>query len=895
MNFTHLHLHSQYSLQDGLGSIDQIINLAQRLKMKSIAITDHDNLIGAIEFYKKATQAEIQPILGCEISMRSEFFPNHFTHLILLVKDMIGYRNLCQLVSQAHLSNPQSTPSIDHELLFRYREGLIALSGCLRGEIPRLISQKEYRNAEKVALWFKSTFGLDNFYLEISFHGLEQERIINKYLIDLGEKLTIPIVATNNVHYLEQGQAPFQNIANIIANQSTRESFHHPPLPNNQYYLKSGQEMRDLFSFIPEALKNTKKIAQQCQLKLNLGKIRIPSYQPPQPYPASQYLEELCLEGLKKYYPDPSSQAFYRMKYELDVINEMGFAGYFLIVRDIVNFARENDIPVGPGKGSAAGSLVSYLLNITEVDPLKFKLFFERFLNPQRIDLPDIDIDFGQIGRDRIISYIFRRFGRKRVTHVCAINTYAARSAVRDAGRALGFSYQELNKIAKMMPSFSSPGVIKTSLKNLPELKQLPYQKEPLRSLFSYAQFMEGRPRHLAVHASAIIIANEPLANLVPLALSPEGEIISQYEKESIKELGLLKIDVLGSRSLTVIQKTLESLREDNNYVDLRQIPFNDSLTFYHLKKGKTLGVFQIESSGMSALLKQLSPSTLEDLIAALSLYRPGPLDSGMTEQYLKRKAGQAQIEYPHQRLQSILKDTYGVILYQEQVMQVVSAIAGLSPGEADLFRRAISSRSPAVMEEQRHNFMVKSSQQGINPGEAQNIFNLIAKFAYYGFNKAHSTSYALLSYLSCYLKVHYPAHYLAALLTHGMGYYDSDRYIQEARRFGISILLPDINKSQAGFSVEGKAIRIGLMRVKGMGIKQLDSILRIREKDGPFHSLYDFCARTALSRVTRNVIENLIKIGGFDFTEYPRSVLLSLLPLMIKKTKKEAKQCHLL
>lgn len=893
MNFTHLHLHSQYSLQDGLSSIEQIIERAQMLKMKAIALTDHDNMIGAIEFYKKATEAGIKPILGCEIRVRSAFLPEQLTHLILLVKNSDGYRNLCQLVSQAHLSNPQSIPSIEYEQLSRYHEGLIGLSGCLRGEISLLIAQKEYQQAEEAVIKLKNIFGPENFYLEVSFHGLEQEKIINKYLIQLGKKLSIPLVATNNVHYTEEKQASFQNIANTIANQSGRECLHHPTLPNNQYYLKSGQEMKELFSFLPDALKNTEVIAQKCQLNLELGRVRLPSYNSPHPYSVSQYLEELCLEGLKKYYPDPSSQAFYRMKYELDVINQMGFAGYFLIVRDIVNFAKQNGIPVGPGKGSSAGSLVSYLLNITEVDPLKFKLFFERFLNPQRIDLPDIDIDFGQIGRDKVISYIFQRFGRDKVTHVCAINTYAARSAVRDTGRALGLSYQEINKIAKMMPYFSSPGVIRASLRHLPELRKIPYHKEPLRSLFSFAQFMEGRPRHLAVHASAMIIADQPLANMVPLTLSPEGEIISQYEKDSIKELGLLKIDILGSRSLTVIQKTLQSLKRTDGSINLREIPLNDSLTFYHLKKGRTLGVFQIESSGMSSLLKQLSPSTIEDLIAALSLYRPGPLDSGMSELYLKRKAGKAPLEYLHERLQPILKDTYGVILYQEQVMQVVSAIAGLSPGEADLFRRAISSRSPAVMEEQRHNFLAKATRQGIKAQETQNIFNLIAKFAYYGFNKAHSTSYALLSYLSCYLKVHYPAHYLAALLTYGMGYYDPDRYIQEARRFGISILPPDINKSQAGFSAEGNTIRVGLARVKGMGIKQLNSIIKIREKDGPFISLYDFCFRIVAVRVTRNVIENLIRVGSFDFTGYPRTVLLNLLPLIIKETKKEVKECQ--
>lgn len=892
MNFTHLHLHSQYSLQDGLGSIDQIIDLAQKLKMKAIALTDHDGMIGAIKFYNKACQAGIKPILGCEIRIKGNFLPNRLTHLVLLIKNNTGYRNLCQLISQAHLSNPQGIPAIDYKLLSCYQDGLIALSGCLRGEIPLLISHKEYQKAERAALWFRNTLGLENFYLELSFHGLEQEKIINQHLIDLGKRFSIPLVATNNVHYPTKEQGRFQDMVNTIANQGTRKCFHYPALPNHQYYLKSGPEMKELFSFIPEALWNTEKITDQCQLKLELGKIRLPSYQPPPPYSTSEYLEKLCLEGLKKYYPDPSSQAFYRMKYELEVINQMGFAGYFLIVWDIVNFAKQNNIPVGPGKGSAAGSLVSYLLNITEVDPLKFKLFFERFLNPQRIDMPDIDIDFGQIGRDKVIAYIFQRFGPEQVTHVCTINTYAARSAVRDVGRALGFSYPELNKIARMMPFFSSPGVIKASLRNLPELKQLPYHKEPLRSLFSYAQFMEGKPRHLAVHASALIIANQPLANLVPLSLSPEGEIISQYEKESIKKLGLLKIDILGSRNLTVMQKTLQSLNEHNISINLRQIPLDDPLTFYHLKKGKTLGVFQVESSGMSSLLKQLSPSTLEDLIAALSLYRPGPLDSGMTEQYLKRKTGQAQIEYPHKRLQEILRDTYGVILYQEQVMQVTSVIAGLSPGEADLFRRAISSRSPAVMEEQRQNFLAKSCQQGISLHKARKIFNLIAKFAYYGFNKAHSTSYALLSYLSCYLKVHYPAYYLAALLTYGTGYYDPDRYIQEARRFHISILLPDINKSQVGFSVEGNAIRVGLIMIKGMGRKQLNKILKVRKQGGPFLSLHDFCVRTISLRISRGVVENLIKVGAFDFTGYPRSVLLSLLPLVIQESKKEAKKC---
>lgn len=894
MNFTHLHLHSQYSLQDGLGNIEQIINKVREFKMKAVALTDHDGMYGAIEFYKKSISAGIKPIFGCEIRVKSIFLPEQVTHLVLLAQNISGYHNLCQLISRAHLSNPLEIPAIERKTISEYSEGLIVLSGCLQGEIPLLIARKKYREAENTALWYRKLFGPDNFYLELSYHGLEQENLINKYIIDLGKKLSIGLVATNNVHYPEKEQSIFQNVINSIANKTTRECFHYQALPNNEYYLKSFLEMKKLFSHLPEALTNTEKIAEKCNVQLELGKIRLPSYQPPGPYSAPEYLEKLCLERLKEYYPDPSSQAFYRMKYELQIINQMGFAGYFLIVRDIVQFAKQNDIPVGPGKGSAAGSLVSYLLNITEVDPLKFKLFFERFLNPQRIDLPDIDIDFGQIGRKKVVNYIFKKFGQEQVTHVCTINTYAARSAVRDVGRALGFSYRELNKIAKMMPYFSSPGVIKASLKHLPELKQLSYQKEPLRSLFSYAQFMEGKPRHLSVHASAMIIADQPLANIVPLELSPEGEIVSQYEKESIKDMGLLKIDILGSRSLTVIQKTLQNLDKDNISINLKNIPLDDARTFYTLKKGKTLGVFQLESSGMASLLRQLSPSRLEDLIAVLSLYRPGPWDSGMTRQYLERKHGYAKIEYPHEQTKEVLKDTYGVILYQEQVMQVVSAIAGLTPGEADLFRRAISSRSPVIMEEQRVLFLKKSSQQGLKREEAEHIFNLVAKFAYYGFNKAHSTSYAFLSYLTCYLKVHYPAHYLAALLTCGMGYYDMDRYIQEARRFQVRILPPDINKSNTGFSVEGRAIRIGFLRVKGLGITQIKHILKTRDQDGPFLSLHDFCARIDSARISRTVIENLIKIGAFDFMTYPRSVLLNILPIVLKEIRKEKKQCQL-
>ena len=877
-------------MQDGLCSLDDLIKQTAKFNMKAIALTDHDGLYGVIHFYKKAKKAGIKPIIGCEIRVKDNQKSNQAYHLILLAKNKEGYSHLCQIITRAHLSNPGSIPAIEKEILAKHCKGIIGLSGCDKGEIPLLLSQKKTEQAEKAAYWYQEVFGKENFYLELSFHGLNKEKEINSKLIAIGRKLKIPVVATNNVHYLEKDQASSQGLLNKIGNLGTKKRFYHQKLEIDEYYFKSPSEMEKIFFQLPQALKNSIEIADKCNLELNLGEIHLPAYTLPSSCSAQDYLKKLCLKGLKKYYPASSSEVTKRLQYELKIINQMGFAGYFLIVRDIVHFAKQNNIPVGPGKGSSAGSLVSYLLNITEVDPLKYQLFFERFLNPERIDLPDIDIDFGQLGREKVISYIFKKFGNNRVTHVSTISTYAARSAIRDAGRALGFLPQEINKITKLMPIFSSPGVIKASLKNLPELKKLPCDQEPLKSLFFFAQTIEGIPRHLSVHASSMIISDKPLSEVVPLELTNQGEIVSQYEKESIKDLGLLKMDILGSRSLTIIKKTLEMLKEKNIDINLNQIPLDDKATFSALQKGKTLGVFQLESSGMSSLLKRLSPSHLNDVIAALSLYRPGPLDSGMTEHYLKRKRGEEEIDYLHPKLKPILKDTYGVILYQEQVIQVVSVFAHLNLGEADLFRRAISSRSPVEMERQRDNFLKKAINQGNTKEEAKKIFNLISKFAHYGFNKAHSTSYALISFVTCYLKVHYPAYYLASMLTYGMGYYSPDRYIQEARRFNVKVLLPDINKSGAGFTVEEGAIRVGLGKIKGMGEKYLKSILSLKEKCKRFNSLYDFCRKAISLRINQPLIENLIKVGAFDFTTYPRSALLTLLPLTLKEVRKKTK-----
>ena len=891
MEMVHLHVHSQYSMQDGFCGIDALIKKAIDFNMKAVALTDHDGLYGAIEFYKKATNAGIKPIIGSEIRIRTHPEKKTNYHLLLLIKDIEGYTNLCQMITHAHLSIPGEIPAVEPSILAHHAKGIIALSGCTLGEISSLILKKNIKAAKISALRYQQIFGKHNFYLELSYHGIEKEKEINLELIKIGKELNIPMVATNNVHYLEKKEAPSQRLLNKIANLGTRNRFHYPGLLTNEFYFKSSVEMEKLFFKIPQALKNTMEIANKCNLKLNLGTVHLPDYPLPSSSSAQDYLKKLCLKGLKKFYSFSCSNATKRLEYELKIIDQMGFAGYFLIVRDIVHFAKQNNIPVGPGKGSSAGSLVSYLLNITEVDPLKYQLFFERFLNPERIDLPDIDIDFGQLGREKVISYIFKRFGHNRVTHVSTISTYAARSAIRDTGRVMNFPSQKLNKLTKMMPMFSSPGVIKASLQHLPELQKISYRKEPLKSLFSFAQNIEGKPRHLSVHASSMIISDRPLSEIVPLEITNQGQIVSQYEKKSIKDLGLLKIDILGSRSLTVIKKTLVKMRENNINIQLDKIPLNDKQTFSALQKGKTLAVFQLESSGISSLLKRLSPSNLKDLTAALSLYRPGPLDSGMTEQYLKRKEGKENISYLHPKFKSILQDTYGVILYQEQVMQVVSIFANLTLGEADLFRRAISSRSPVEMEKQKDNFIKKALKGGNGREEAENIFQLISKFAHYGFNKAHSTSYALISYITCYLKIHYPAYYLSSMLTYGMGYYTADRYLQEARRFNIKILPPDINKSKAGFSIEKGNIRTGLSKIKGMGKKYLESILTVRKKHKIFHSLFDFCYKINALGISQTLIENLVKVGAFDFTTHPRSALLALLPLTLKEAKKKNKK----
>jgi len=524
MEIVHLHLHSQYSMQDGLCSLDDLIKQTVKFKMKAVALTDHDGLYGAIQFYKKAKKAGIKPIIGCEIRVKDSQKSNQIYHLILLVKDKEGYSNLCQIITRAHLSNHGSIPAIEKEILAKYSKRIIGLSGCTKGEIPLLLSQKKTEQAEKVACWYQGVFGKENFYLELSFHGLAQEKEINSQLIEMGQKLNIPLVATNNVHYLQKYQATSQHLLNKIANLGTKKRFYHQKLETDEYYFKSPSEMEKIFSRVPQALKNSVEIANKCNLELNLGKIHLPVYPLPSSYSAPDYLKKLCLEGLKKYYPSPSSKVINRLQYELKIINQMDFAGYFLIVRDIVRFAKQNNIPVGPGKGSSAGSLVSYLLNITEVDPLKYQLFFERFLNPERIDLPDIDIDFGQLGREKVISYIFKKFGNNRVTHVSTVSTYAARSAIRDTGRALGFLPREINKIAQLMPIFSSPGVIRASLKKLPELQKLPQDQEPLKSLFSLAQTIEGKPRHLSVHASSMIISDRPLSEVVPLEVTNQGE-----------------------------------------------------------------------------------------------------------------------------------------------------------------------------------------------------------------------------------------------------------------------------------------------------------------------------------------------------------------------------------
>jgi len=854
-------------------------------------MTDHGNMFGAIEFYQKAIKAGIKPIIGCEtyIAPGSRFekttsqIKEASFHLILLVKDETGYKNLIKLVSAGYLEGFYWRPRIDKEILAKYSEGLICLTACLQGEIPYLLLQEKKEEAIGVAGFFKDIFKED-FYLELQDNKLEDQFKANKGLIEISKKTNIPLVATNDVHYLLRQHALPHEVLLCIQTQTTIDDPQHLRFEKDEFYLKSQEEMKLAFKELPEAISNTVHIAERCNLELDFTKTYLPHYAPPEGKTREQYLRELCREGLSKRYenvdPESAMKILERLDYELNAIKQAGLTSYFLIVWDFVNYAKKNWIPVGPGRGSAAGSLVSYCLGITDIDPLKYHLLFERFLNPERQNLPDIDIDFCYERRQEVIDYVTKKYGEYNVAQIITFGTMQARAAVRDVGRALNIPYGEVDRIAKLIP-FDPNMTLRTALEQEPELRNLYKTEERVKRLIDIAGILEGLSRHASTHAAGVVISEAPLTEHIPLFKTADGPVTTGFPMESLEKIGLLKMDFLGLKTLTVINETVKIVKRVKSIdIDIDKISLSDERTYKLLASGETLGVFQLESSGMRDLLKKIQPEKFEDIIAILALYRPGPLGSGMADDFIKRKRGKIQARYDHKLLEPILKDTYGIILYQEQVMMIVSELAGFSLSEADTLRRSMAKKEPEIMERLRKLFIDGAKRNKIEERIAEKIFNQIEYFAGYGFNKSHSAAYALISYRTAYLKANFPVEFMSALLTSERENIDKVAlYKEETERMNIRVLPPDVNESFAKFTMIGNSsIRFGLAAIKNVGQGAIDSIIKAREKLGKFESIYDFCERVDLRLVNRKVLESFIKCGAFSSFNLYRSQLMAIL-----------------
>jgi DNA polymerase-3 subunit alpha len=885
-SFVHLHCHTEYSLLDGACRISELIKRTKELGMDAIAITDHGSMYGTIEFYKEAQKQGIKPIIGCEVYVapQSRFTKNavegeSYYHLILLAENNQGYRNLIELVSRGYTEGFYYKPRIDGELLKTYSEGLICLSACIAGEIPALLLKGDYEGAEKLVLEYRNIFGPENFFLELQDHGLPEQKTVNGQLVALAAKFGLGLVATNDLHYIDQKDSECHDVLLCIQMGKTVDDAGRMRFPNDEFYLKSPEQMAKLFGEYPEALANTRAIAARCNVEFPFGQHFLPEFPVPDGLSADEYLRKLCEEKLPQHYSSPGPDVGSRLDYELATITSMGFASYFLIVWDFINYARENDIPVGPGRGSAAGSIVAYLLGITDIDPLKYGLLFERFLNPERVTMPDIDIDFCYVRRGKVIEYVAQRYGADHVAQIITFGTMAAKAAIRDVGRALNMSYNEVDRIAKMVPNELGMTLEKAMAVN-PELSNAYQAEASVQKLMDLARAVEGLPRHASTHAAGLVISKEPLTHYVPLQTSSDGFLTTQYDKDRVEEIGLLKMDLLGLRTLTVIGDAVELIKTNRTIkVDMEAIPLDDAETCAMLTRGDTAGVFQMESSGMTNLVKDLRPESFTDLIPLVALYRPGPLGSGMVSDFINGRHGKRKVTYLHPLLEPILKDTFGVILYQEQVMQIASALGGFTLGQADLLRRAMGKKKHDVLVAQRDRFMQGASARGIDDKLAKTVFELMEHFADYGFNKSHSAAYALVAYQTAYLKAHYPQEFMAALLSSVMGTNEKiGFYIEECRRMGIAVLPPDINASHASFSVDGSAIRFGLAAVKNVGENAIENLTSARVKEGKFTSIVDFCTKVDLRVVNKRVIESLVKCGAFDSLLVRRAQLLAVL-----------------
>ena len=874
--FVHLHVHTEYSLLDGAARVGPLAERAAALGMPALAITDHGVMYGVVEFYKACKAAGIKPIIGCEVYVarrtrhdRTPRVDDDSFHLTLLATGEEGYRNLIRLCSLGHLEGFYYKPRVDRELLAAHSAGLIALSGCLAGEVAENILKDRPEAAREAATFYREVFGPDGFYLELQDQGLEGQRKLNTALVALAGELGLGLVATNDAHYIDQGDAQAHDILLCI---QTLKSLSDPTrlrFGSEEFYLKSGEEMWARFGERPDSLANTLAIAERCSLDFDFGRVHLPQAPVPEGYDNETYLEKLCREGLDRRYPHASPEERRRLEErlerELSVIRDLGFAGYFLIVWDFIDFARREGIPVGPGRGSVTGSLVAYCLGITNICPIRHNLIFERFLNPHRREFPDIDIDFCDHKRGRVIDYVVRRYGEDRVAQIITFGTMAARAAIRDVGRALEMSYGEVDRIAKLVPF--GPGVtLERALEESPELRTLVDEDARVAELVELARKVEGLPRHASVHAAGVVIAPRPLIELVPLQRTPEGAVVTQFSMDELAALGLLKMDFLGLRTLTVIEEAVKAVRlTTGEDIDIDRIPLDDPAVYDMLSRGNTAGVFQFETSGLTDLLRRLRPDHFEDLVAAVALFRPGPM--AMLDDYVEGRHGRKEVVYAHPALEGVLGETYGVMIYQEQVMQVAGILAGFSMGEADVLRSAFKKKSPEVMVQQREKFISGAVARGVDRGTAAEVFELIARFAHYGFNKSHSAPYALVAYQTAWLKAHYPVPYMAASLTSVMG--SSDRvayYVQECRKMGIEVLPPDINQSRLEFTptADGK-IRFGLAAVKNLGEAAIEAIEAAREAGGPFRSLYDFCRRVDTRLLNKRALESLVKAGAFD------------------------------
>ncbi len=880
MNFTHLHVHTEYSLLDGSNKIKEYVARVKELGMDSAAITDHGVMFGVIDFYREAKAAGIHPVLGCEVYVapNSRFDKeasggeDRYHHLVLLAENNVGYGNLMKIVSKGFVEGFYYKPRVDMEVLQEYHEGIIALSACLAGEVQRYLVRGMYEEAKRAALRYEGVFGKGNYFLELQDHGIPEQKTVNQQLLRMSRELEIELVATNDVHYTYARDESAHDILLCLQTQKKLADQDRMRYEGGQYYVKSPEEMAQLFPYALEALENTHKIAQRCHVEIEFGVTKLPKYDVPGGYTSWEYLNKLCFEGLEALYPAVTEALKERLDYELNTIKEMGYVDYFLIVWDFIKYARDNDIIVGPGRGSAAGSLVAYTLGITRLDPIRYDLLFERFLNPERVSMPDIDVDFCFERRQEVIDYVVRKYGKDRVVQIVTFGTLAARGVIRDVGRMMDLPYAMVDSIAKMIPQELNITIDK-ALKVNSELHKLYEEDEQVHTLIDMSRRLEGLPRHTSMHAAGVVISQKAVDEYVPLSRASDGSITTQFTMTTLEELGLLKMDFLGLRTLTVIQNAVRMAEKSSGKViDMDTIDYNDKKVLDSLGTGRTDGIFQLESAGMKNFMKELKPQSLEDVIAGISLYRPGPMD--FIPQYIRGKNNPGTITYDCPELVPILEPTYGCIVYQEQVMQIVRVLGGYTLGRSDLLRRAMSKKKAAVMQKERQNFVYGNEEEGV-PGCIKNgikeeiankIYDEMIDFAKYAFNKSHAAAYAVVAYQTAYLKYYYPVEFMAALMTSVI---DNTRkvseYIYSCRQMGIQILPPDINRGEGGFSVDGQNIRYGLSAIKSVGKPVIDAIVSERETRGEYKSLQDFIERLSGKEVNKRTIESFIKSGALD------------------------------